>query len=187
MESSKYPWYELIHNSDKITQGDIIGNCPTYANHKKDKLGKIKAEKTLINGIILTQACDIENGKLKNIIVCPVIDVRQFIQDQCNNGKSKKEIINIIEQIRKGYQISYHLLNEYKEDGEYYIVNFRDIYSIPINQLKAAAEDMNKRKRLLSPYREHLSQAFARCFMRVGLPTNIDIDTKKIIDELGSN
>jgi hypothetical protein len=30
-----------------------------------------------------------------------------------------------------------------------------------------------KRIRLLPPYREHLSQAFARHFMRVGLPSGI--------------
>jgi hypothetical protein len=29
------------------------------------------------------------------------------------------------------------------------------------------------RLRLLPPYREHLSQAFARLFMRVGLPADI--------------
>jgi hypothetical protein len=30
-----------------------------------------------------------------------------------------------------------------------------------------------RRLRLLPPYREHLSQAFARFFMRVGLPVDI--------------
>jgi hypothetical protein len=32
-----------------------------------------------------------------------------------------------------------------------------------------------KRLRLLPPYREHLSQAFARFFMRIGLPVHIDL------------
>lgn len=31
----------------------------------------------------------------------------------------------------------------------------------------------NSRLRLLPPYREHLAQAFARSFMRVGLPIDI--------------
>ena len=35
------------------------------------------------------------------------------------------------------------------------------------------AERGTKRLRLLPPYREHLSQAFARFFMRVGLPVDI--------------
>ena len=35
------------------------------------------------------------------------------------------------------------------------------------------------RKRLLPPYREHLSQSFARYFMRVGLPTDIPADDIK--------
>lgn len=32
-----------------------------------------------------------------------------------------------------------------------------------------------KRLRLLPPYREHLAQAFARSFMRVGLPIDIPV------------
>jgi maleate cis-trans isomerase len=34
----------------------------------------------------------------------------------------------------------------------------------------ALAALFGERVRLLSPYKEHLSQAFARYFMRVGLP-----------------
>jgi len=35
------------------------------------------------------------------------------------------------------------------------------------------AKQKDQRLRLLPPYREHLSQAFARFFMRVGLPSDI--------------
>jgi len=51
-------------------------------------------------------------------------------------------------------------------------VDFRRLYSLPIayvrHKLEAALH-----LRLLPPYREHLSQAFARNFMRVGLPVDI--------------
>lgn len=33
--------------------------------------------------------------------------------------------------------------------------------------------EKKQRLRLLPPYREHLSQAFARYFMQVGLPVNV--------------
>lgn len=42
--------------------------------------------------------------------------------------------------------------------------------------IKGIAERNGKRLRLCPPYREHLSQAFARYFMRVGLPINIHMD-----------
>jgi hypothetical protein len=38
---------------------------------------------------------------------------------------------------------------------------------------------MATRLRLLPPYREHLSQSFARFFMRVGLPVDIPSFTSK--------
>jgi len=39
--------------------------------------------------------------------------------------------------------------------------------------LRGLAQRGEPRLRLRPPYREHLSQAFARFFMRVGLPTDI--------------
>ena len=70
-------------------------------------------------------------------------------------------------------------LFNYKSDDfiqDYYIINFKDIFSIPVSMAKKIACQNGKRLRLCPPYREHLSQAFARYFMRVGLPININMD-----------
>lgn len=54
---------------------------------------------------------------------------------------------------------------------EHRVVDFHAIYTVPRDFLETLLLDRNKpRVRLLPPYREHLSQAFARFFMRVGLP-----------------
>jgi hypothetical protein len=46
-----------------------------------------------------------------------------------------------------------------------------DIFTVPRSFLEALLQEQQlPRLRLLPPYREHLSQAFARFFMRVGLP-----------------
>jgi len=47
------------------------------------------------------------------------------------------------------------------------------ISSIPLAFVRQRAARADDRLRLLPPYREHLSQAFARYFMRVGLPQDI--------------
>jgi hypothetical protein len=48
------------------------------------------------------------------------------------------------------------------------------VYSVPRGFLESLLNQrMQSRLRLLPPYREHLSQAFARFFMRVGLPVPI--------------
>ena len=87
----------------------------------------MKAEIEFIDGIILTQACDLANHKVDNVILCSVT--------------SKK-----------------------------------DIFSVPVHLASSTAKRNGKRLRLCPPYREHLSQAFARYFMRVGLPINIHME-----------
>jgi hypothetical protein len=53
------------------------------------------------------------------------------------------------------------------------VVNFREMYTLPYEYLLKHATDLDFRWRLKSPYLEHFSQAFARLFMRVGLPSAI--------------
>jgi hypothetical protein len=53
------------------------------------------------------------------------------------------------------------------------VVDFREIYSLPYAYLAAHATRLGPRWRLRSPYLEHFSPAFARFFMRVGLPSTI--------------
>ena len=65
------------------------------------------------------------------------------------------------------------------EEGEGYnmdhrIVDFHEVFSLPRSFLESwMGAQKPERFRLCPPYREHLSQAFARFFMRVGLPTDI--------------
>ena len=47
------------------------------------------------------------------------------------------------------------------------------ISSLPFSYLTRHAEVRTNRHRLQSPFLEHFSQAFARFFMRVGLPSSI--------------
>jgi len=88
--------------------------------------------------------------------------------------------------LRKGEIIGYHMLNKCELDGlsercnlsrfvgEYLIVDFRNTVSFPLNLLiEGAKKRKESRMRLLPPYREHLSQAYARFIMRVGLPKDI--------------
>ena len=55
------------------------------------------------------------------------------------------------------------------------VVDFHEVYTIPRVYLEKLLQRRNlPRLRLLSPYREHLSQGFARFFMRVGLPVAVE-------------
>lgn len=58
--------------------------------------------------------------------------------------------------------------------SEHRIVDFHSIFTVPRLFLDELIERRGARRlRLLPPYREHLSQSFARFFMRVRLPQNI--------------
>ncbi len=52
------------------------------------------------------------------------------------------------------------------------VVDFRALFTLPYDFVQQRAAQ-RLHLRLLPPYREHLSQAFARYFLRVGLPVNL--------------
>jgi len=172
-----FEWYENVPANSSIEQGDIIENCSIiipnelhYQSIIDNKENEIPLDIKEINGIILSQSCDIHNGKIDSIIICPIWSLKKFIEKGSYWSSSKAR-----EDLRQGKFPEYHLLQRF--DGadlpnDFYFVDFHHIYSVPKNFIKAIIRD-KPYKRLLPPYREHLSQSFARYFMRVGLPVNI--------------
>lgn len=81
-----------------------------------------------------------------------------------------------MEDARRGNLPGFHVLAACDLSGlqrEVRVVDFRRVYSLPVAFVRKKAFDDGPRLRLLPPYREHLSQSFARFFMRVGLPTDV--------------
>jgi hypothetical protein len=80
------------------------------------------------------------------------------------------------EDLRRGNLPGYHLLNRCALPGletDFLVLDFRSLFGVPIAMARDLAKIQSPRRRLLPPYREHLAQAFARFFMRVGLPVDI--------------
>ena len=70
----------------------------------------------------------------------------------------------------------YHMLNKCELvdfNTDFLIVDFRNVFGVSIELMLKLAKTQENRIRLMSPYRERLSQSFARFFMRVGLPEDI--------------
>jgi len=135
------------------------------------------------NVVVMTQACDLENDKVRMVVLCPHLALSDFErlwqEDQRHRGQNPttKSWQRLCESIRDGYIWSLCLLNAEDVDGlkvEHRVVDFRDLFTVPREMLESLLSHRNEpRPQLLPPYREHLSQAFARFFMRVGLPTNV--------------
>jgi len=182
-------WYARIKDDDSsLEQGDIIEKCKVLIPEENGYLALLDEQNSeeiqdmqYIEGdfIIMSQSCDLANDKIDSVIVCPVIPLKKVaeISPELQLKSSKQR-----EVLRQGNIPSYHLLNKIKLEtvsvADFYCVSFKHIYSVPKKYLKKLLEGKN-RCRLLSPYKEHLSQSFARYFMRVGLPTDISKDEMK--------
>lgn len=172
-----YPWYQII-NDRSVEQGDVLKQFPIlkpqYSSHERKLKGIIHNH----DMIILTQSCELTNDKIEFILLGAIHSFPE-IEAKGEPYKSSKWK----ERLRRGYEPGYHLLNDFQEQGfnsEFQIVDFRNIYTVPKQYLIDFIPDGDSRLRLLPPYREHLSQAFARYFMRVGLPVDIPAFNKSI-------
>lgn len=106
--------------------------------------------------------------------MCPWFDLWAFVDAAKKSGENWSTTIR--EDLRRGNLPGYHLLNDTVQDGIQLglgIVDFHEVYTAPTSHLREFAAKCGKRLRLRPPYREHLGQAFARFFMRVGLPVDI--------------
>lgn len=174
-----YPWYQDINGSDGLQQGDFIPECPIIIPPENMEVdGSYEVEVQLIDSIVLSQSCDLEHGKIDIVLVCPYLSLKNFLSGLPPQQTSGKGTEKIIKGLKDGSLQGYHLLKKSEENriSDYQVVDFRNVYGIHINSLKQKVLVLNPRIRLLPPYREHLSQAFARYFMRVGLPQDFKVD-----------
>jgi hypothetical protein len=156
-----------------LSQGDYLPRClvplfaPDYGAETEIHDVSVKE----YDCIVVTQSCDLENDKASLVALCPMWTISQF--EEAN--PAFKKIIGW-EPVRRRRVEGLHLLasQETPSDNRGCLVtDFRDIYSLPIAYLKKHAQGLGHRWRLQSPYLEHFSQAFARFFMRVGLPSAV--------------
>lgn len=167
----KYPWYEVVNGKDSVLQGDFIYSCPVIIPPRSIKDTEVSVDIIEYDVVILSQSCDLIQKKIDLVLVCPIWPLKEFEKNsdffKSKNGK---------EALRQGNVPGYHLLNKCEIDNyknDFLVVDFRSVYSVPFDFIIELLKKKGNRLRLLSPYREHLAQAFARFFMRVGLPIDI--------------
>jgi hypothetical protein len=174
MSEARYPWYETVSGSI-LDQGDIIEKCPVLIPVNPDDIDEVASEATpdaevlVARMVVLTQACDLEHAKVESVVLCPAWTLEE-LGEQVPDLKHKKQM----EKLRTGERPAYHMLAAYPDLGQpVLVVDFHRLFTTPKGFLTKLANRRGNRARLLPPYREHLSQSFARYFMRVGLPVDI--------------
>lgn len=185
MSNKNYPTllsecYELV-KGDELMQGDILEDCPVFLPPNTIELPIDDNERSLDfqmgiqDVVIMSQSCDLKAGQKQDmwlVILCPVwkLSDAEAVSPFLATSYGK-------EMCRRGHLPGYHMLTKCEHklwSREISIVSFREISSLPLGFVKTMAGELDSRPRIRSPYREHLAQAFARYFMRVGLPVDIE-------------
>ncbi|HEO8419793.1 TPA: hypothetical protein VBX77_001766 [Yersinia enterocolitica] len=195
-----FDWYEIIKPEDSISQGDII-NCPVPVLTKTETYPFYTVDGADITGIVMTQACDLENGrpKVNEITICPLKPLSEYIEEKMHeiyretadfdySNLKKKQLdrkTSLVEEIKRGDLLDFYLLNKCEIDNrkllDFNIVLLRYAYRIPVDAINRIIVEKNEnRLRLQPPYREHLSFSYAYNFSRIGLPQDIQYNISDI-------
>jgi hypothetical protein len=167
-----FSWYKAGKWST-LEQGDLLTDCPILVPSGDLTQTLLKAAQGAVlptpydiqftDLIILSQSCDLVNPNIKQVLLCAHFSADDYKRDERVS-------------IRKEHRPPLHLVEGCEIEGHKFsqrVVDFRTIFTLPKEFVTAFADGLNSRVRLLPPYREHLAQAFARYFMRVGLPRPI--------------
>ena len=169
-----YPWYHVVCGRD-LAQGDLFQNCPVFLPRLDSYVpghDAIAFDEELRDVIVLTQSCDLVGGreKVSEVMLCVVWRRSDFSPPHYLSTPRG------MEDVRRGIVPGFHILAASTQNGferDICVVDFRRTYTLPLEFVRRFAETVGERLRLMPPYREHLSQAFARFFMRVGLPVDV--------------
>lgn len=80
-------WYEVAEANTKLTQGDIIFDCPLVSWSAEslelehaDEVAILEGATEVIqaNVVVMTQACDLEYEKVRNVVLCPLFPFSDY-------------------------------------------------------------------------------------------------------------
>jgi hypothetical protein len=158
-------WAEF--SGSELAQGELVTGVlvPHVGSNFPEEY---RADVDELDVLIATQTCDLVNAKISSAVVVRTMPISDFERD--NPGYGNRKNWNTVAQ---GRVVTLHLLpptdNSSSQDAAW-VVDFREVYSLPVSYLRAHAEKLGSRRRLCSPYLEHFSQSFGHFFMRVAIP-----------------
>jgi len=162
-----YPWFDIV-DGDDIEQGDIFERFQFRVVDDDDPETIHPLERDII---VITQSCDIKEDKVTHLVCCPLYELENYSTniDRKLAGKDQRNAIIA------GRIVHLHMLNQcdLRIERDFRLINFARILEVKKQKLISFSRTCGPRLRLLPPYREHMAQAFARSFMRVGLPADI--------------
>jgi hypothetical protein len=177
---------EKVNNNTTLRQGDYLLGCsvvivrPDFDTESVDQ-NRPPVDVDNLDLIVITQSCDLEPRKTPIgkplwkppvVLLSPIYSISEFTASNPNFTNKQWE------EVRKGRIEGLYLLADTEDpenNSRCLVVDFREVYSLPYEYLIRRTQDLETRWRLQSPFLEHFPQAFARRFMRVGLPSTIPV------------
>ncbi|MZP30582.1 hypothetical protein GTO91_12745 [Heliobacterium undosum] len=187
-------WYNEIPSSTPLAQGDILFSCsiykPKFVSINKENIEESEVELDLYrqNVVILSQACDLEQGKLNEILVASVYDI-QTLPIRIKKDATKEEIINqrwsTVKEILSDKRPNFYIMGKHDSENQklhttYLIVDFSTLFTIPLTVLDVIREIHGPRLQLNVPHRELLNQKYAGFISRIGIPKNDSLNEDEI-------
>ena len=158
-------------------QGDLLRDFPVVHVEAVEVAGDtadVHSRVEFIDGIIVTQTCDLENAKVDNILLARVTTWADFAAAQFAAGNTAVKSSSFRRNLIRGDIAPLMLLHarEQQPPLTWSVVDFRELHVVGRARIDEFVNQPGSRRRLrlLSPYKEHFAQAFARFYMRVGLP-----------------
>jgi hypothetical protein len=181
-------WYTTLEADKQLMQGELVYSCPLITPcNDYDILpeDEDKARLKEADVIVLTQSCDLALDDPKKphhpkVLTCLFYAADTYCDLHVKHKKYNQINFSKVDQIKRGlvYELCLLQCKEAESEVDYLFVDFRQVFSIPYDVVHRAAQN-NQRVRLISPFIESVSQAFARCFMRIGIPNEDEIKPNK--------
>jgi hypothetical protein len=158
-------------------QGDVLKGCPVFLVIHPSAW-PFPAETSLavkaltFDLVLMTQSCDLEHAKVEEVLLAQLIEWPALVRSELERGNELVRGSRFRRLLLDGGLPGLSLLH--KRGGtpglQWSVVDFHRLFTLPKAFVQQFAASAGPRLRLRSPYREYLAQAFARYFMRVGLP-----------------
>lgn len=163
-------WYATAPGDD-LEQGDILRSFPLIVVDDVTEEVGVTARTRACDVVVMTQTCDIPKQAQTTILLAELHDY-DFLCDAAGYQHLRGKQVRTA--LRDGTAVGLFLLPPDAATGmTWSLVIFRQLHIVS-KGLVARRAASHSHIRLLSPYKEHLSQGFARFMMRVGLPTTLD-------------
>jgi hypothetical protein len=173
-------WYSVVEDTDELFQGDLLPSCrvPIITSIPLDagENDEVPLDLLTTNLVVLTQSCDLDHDRVDSILLGRYDTWDDVVRAELANGNQRIQARATRKLIVDGALVNYFLLPPDDDDPAipWSVVNFRSLYTLPKQYVEEKAASLHRRRRLQPPYREALSQAFARFSMRVALVEPLD-------------